>query len=319
MNIICTGGNGFIGSNFIDYMLEGERTDVIINIDKMTNISSDRISKRWMDSEHYDEYPFDINDIHSKLNLIVNEGSIDFLVHCAAESHVDNSLGNIDPFIHTNINGTLAVARFCYEKKIKMIHISTDEVYGHVSRPDAKPFDIDDSLKPRNPYAASKASAELMLRAFANTVDGFEYMIVRPSNNYGPHQDGTKFIPKMISCIAKGIPLPLYGFGDFYREWTHVTDTVALLGDIIQYSFHSGNIINISSKMMRSNIEMFEMVLTAYRKYHPASKATIEFINDPRGKAHDKVYSIVNTYEHNFCELEEGIDLLVAGKITNYE
>ncbi len=313
MTIICTGGNGFIGSNFIDYMLEGERTDMIINVDKMTSIASNRISEKWMSSEYYDEYCFDINGI-SKLNNI--EDDVEFLVHFAAESHVDNSLIDVDPFIHTNINGTLAVARFCHEKKIKMIHISTDEVYGHVNHPDSKPFDINSPLKPRNPYAASKALAELMLQAFASTVDGFDYMIVRPSNNYGPYQDDTKFIPKMIKCIDKGIPLPLYGFGDFYREWTHVDDTCAIINGLIEDQFDSGHRINISSKMMRSNIEMFEMVLTAYRKYHPEAKATIEFINDPRGKAHDKVYSIVNTYVHEFCELEEGIDLLVAGGIT---
>jgi len=312
MPIIVTGGNGFIGSNFIEYMLASERTDMIINFDKKTSISSDWISERWMRSENYDEQLIDINDIN---DIMLESGTVDFLVHFAAESHVDNSLNNVDPFIKTNVNGTLAVAKFCHEKKIKMIHISTDEVYGHVEHPHSTPFDVHDALEPRNPYAASKAAAELMLEAFANTVDGFEYVIIRPSNNYGPHQDDTKFIPKMMKFIASGESFPIYGFGDFYREWTHVLDTSMILADIIAHSFESGRKINISSKEMLSNFEMYKLVLNSFRACDPDIVGKIDFINDPRGKAHDKVYSITNTLSHDFIDVTSGISHLVDAEV----
>lgn len=308
MPIIVTGGNGFIGSNFIDYMLSGGRTNKIVNIDKRTPISSDWISKKWMSSPNYEEYQHDISDFDK---FFVDPGAIDHLVHFAAESHVDNSLGDINPFISTNVNGTLAVARFCHKHKIRMIHISTDEVYGHIVSVNEKPFNVDDPLKPRNPYAASKASAELMLEAFANTVDGFEYMIVRPSNNYGPHQDNTKLIPKMIECISNETALPIYEYGDFYREWTHVSDTVEILYKIIQYTFISGEKINISSKELMSNIDMYKYVLNMFRKYVPSTIGKIDFIPDPRGNAHDKAYAIVNTLKHDFIDIIDGIEDLV--------
>jgi len=232
-------------------------------------------------------------------------------VHFAAESHVDRSLEDTAPFIKTNIRGTLAVAAYCAKHNIKMIHISTDEVYGHLESLDDYSFTINDHLAPRNPYAASKASAELMLETFAISEPCFEYQIIRPSNNYGPHQDMTKFVPKMLESIHQRKPFPMYGKGDFYREWTYVEDTCKAIMSIIDSEWVTGTKHNVSSGEILSNLEFFMVTLDKMRKIKPDAVGNIEFIQDPRGAAHDKIYSIDNTVKINYINIMNGMEMLI--------
>lgn len=309
MNFLITGGSGFIGTNFIDYIMQNNYAELVSNVDKCTDVSNTFIDRKYMSSSSYNGFHSDICDIGMKDDVIGDQYHV--CVHFAAESHVDRSLEDTAPFIKTNIQGTLAVAQYCAKHKIKMIHISTDEVYGHHEDLSAPKFTVKSRLAPRNPYAASKASAELMLQAFALTVPDFNYQIVRPSNNYGPHQDLTKFVPKMINSIYHRKAFPMYGNGDFYREWTHVTDTCRALMEIINGGYISGTIHNVSSNCMCSNFDLYMKTLDLIRTFEPDAVGNIEFIKDPRGNAHDKIYSITNSVCIDYTTLFDGMKELI--------
>lgn len=309
MNILVTGGNGFIGSNFIDYLLMKEQSEFVTNIDMLTDVSSDWIDIKYLSDERYNRVNFNICDIDLKWECVGDQ--YDVCVHFAAESHVDRALEDTAPFIKTNIQGTLAVAQYCAKHDIKMIHISTDEVYGHFEEIDKGRFTIKDPLAPRNPYAASKAAAEIMLEAFAISDPTFQYQIVRPSNNYGPHQDMTKFVPKMINSIYQNKPFPMYGQGDFYREWTHVEDTCRAILEVIEDKCENGSKHNVSSNELFSNFEFFMMTTEMMRAIKPDVIGNIAFIKDPRGNCHDKVYSISNTVRIGYKNLANGMQKLV--------
>lgn len=313
MKLLVTGGNGFIGSNFIEYALNNQtNVERLVNIDVRTPISSDWIDEVMYHDDRYSSIQADICNIEEA--FAEKEESFDFCVHFAAESHVDNSIVDDAPFIRTNIQGTLAVAKFCAKRHITMIHISTDEVYGHLEDLKDPVFTTASPLQPRNPYAASKASAELMLDAFANTDMCFEYYVIRPSNNYGPHQDKTKFIPKMLEKICVGEYFPMYGKGDFFREWTWVTDTVrAILFVIENGPWEDAKRFNVSSGEIMSNIDMYMKTLDIFRsRGRKDYVGKIDFIKDPRGNAHDKIYSIENSINLVYVDVNHGMEQLVA-------
>lgn len=309
MKLLVTGGNGFIGSNFIEHVLESRHAEVVVNIDKMTSVASTWIDEKYKDSSSYDKLETDICTLK-----VTQIPSIDFdaCIHFAAESHVDRSVEDANPFITTNISGTLNIAKICDTLKIPMIHISTDEVYGHLEDINENPFDVDDALEPRNPYAASKAAAELMLIAYANVSDTFEYYIIRPSNNYGPRQDETKFLPKLIRCLYTGESFPMYGKGDFWREWTWVTDTADGIVQVLDaIPVENGTKFNITSGITLTNFDMAMYVAERMRRYKQDTTANISFIKDPRGRAHDKIYAIKNSINKGFIDLEYGIEILL--------
>lgn len=316
MKVLVTGGNGFIGSHFIDRILSDFEGAKVVNVDKMTGVAGTWIDAKYGKNDAYTKVVCDINVMEECADLIGLD--FDFCVHFAAESHVDNSLNNVDPFIKTNINGTLAVASYCNKRGIPMIHLSTDEVYGHLGSINCTKFRTDDPLEPRNPYAASKASAELMLNAYANTASTFEYYIVRPSNNYGPHQDVTKFLPKLFRSLYSGDIFPMYGSGDFYREWTWVGDTahaiIKLMGLI---PIDNGSVMNVSSNQIMSNFDLAMLVTEKMRKIKNDTVANIAFVKDPRGAAHDKVYMIEDTAGIKYLKLEDGIDAMLNEFFTS--
>lgn len=319
MRLLVTGGNGFIGSNFIEYMLTHQAgITKLTNVDMRTPISSDWIDERMRHEDRYLPVQADICDIESHYDEL--NGPFDVCVHFAAESHVDNSIVDDTPFIRTNIQGTLAVAKMCEKHGIMMVHVSTDEVYGHIENLNDAAFTVESPLRPRNPYAASKAAAELMLDAYANTTDCFEYYVVRPSNNYGPHQDKTKFIPKMLEKLCTGESFPMYGRGDFYREWTYVTDTVRAIDYVIENSpWENGKRFNISSGELVSNFDMFMKTVDLFREKIPETVGKIDFIKDPRGAAHDKIYSIENTVDVGYVDVDHGMTMLVDEYFDNDE
>jgi dTDP-glucose 4,6-dehydratase len=317
MNILVTGGNGFIGSNFIDYIISEELFDVICNVDKGTSISSPWIDEKYDSNEKYIKLKMDICDLPK--TTVHQEFDFDYCVHFAAESHVDRSLEDISPFIKTNIEGTLAVAEFCATNDITMIHISTDEVYGHLETLDQHIFTPQSPLAPRNPYAASKASAEHMLRAFGNTEPSFKYLIIRPSNAYGRNQDNSKLIPKIIQSLYAGDAMPIYAKGEFYREWTLVYDLCSNIYNIMSMDTDCGEVFNITSMELISNFDLYMMIVDEMRTHVPSLEAHINFIPDPRGSAHDKIYSMANSTQYDFMKLKAGIKMLVNNFYNSQE
>lgn len=305
MKILVTGGNGFIGSNFIDFVINNREVELVVNIDSMTGVAGTWIDSKYGNDIMYRKVTGDICEIGCYPEL---EQKFDLCVHFAAESHVDNSINDVAPFIKTNIQGTLAVATFCDKHKIPMIHVSTDEVYGHLESLDDLKFTSESLLEPRNPYAASKAAAELMLKAYANCSRTFEYYIIRPSNNYGPHQDPTKFLPKLMKHLYTGELFPMYGTGDFYREWTWVIDTAKAIMKLYDaVPLKNGTATNVSSNEIISNFDMAMKVCNAMRFAKEDTVANISFIKDPRGNAHDKIYSIKDDFGLDYVKLDDGI------------
>jgi dTDP-glucose 4,6-dehydratase len=321
MRIIVTGGNGFIGSHFIDHCLSfgtvTPRYDVI-NIDKGTSISSTFIDEKFGGCEWgYDKIEEDIININS-IEFPHDLKNVEACIHFAAESHVDNSMGDMNPFISTNIHGTMKVAEFCAKNDIFMVHVSTDEVYGDAEG--GRVFQSGDELDPQNFYSASKAAGDMMVKTMRNKYPNFKYCIVRPSNNYGPRQDNTKFLPKAIEFIRDGKAFPMYGDGAFTREWTHVRDTAEVIERILRCPGKlekAGDVVTISSGDAKTNMEVF-LALTEFFKYIDEDyKPLVEFIPDPRGNCHDREYRMhSNCGRDNWRDFDKSIKEMVKDAIN---
>ncbi|MFZ5987884.1 MAG: dTDP-glucose 4,6-dehydratase [Bacillota bacterium] len=311
MNVLLvTGGAGFIGSNFIKFFLETYKDFILINIDKLTYAGNLNNLKEV--GEHPGYY-FVKGDICDKelVNRVLNEYNPQYIVNFAAESHVDNSI--IGPWIfgETNMMGTLNLLE-CTRKfwsgnssdNKRFLQISTDEVYGSIDN-FKDYFSEDSSLLPNSPYSASKAGADLMVRAFSKTF-GFPAIVTRCCNNYGPYQNKEKFIPTCITKAIKDEPIPIYGDGSNTREWIHVIDHSSA---IIKALFDGtpGEIYNIGSGEEISNIDMARFILRSLGK----SEEAVIRISDRPG--HDKRYALDSTkiknelkWSCNYC-LNEGI------------
>ena len=281
--ILVTGGNGFIGSHFIHHALS--YTEAVANIDKQTVVSSDWLQEVWP-TERLTQYTTDIRDI-SSLSFSFQPG---VCYHFAAETHVGKSIEDAHPFIDTNITGTFEVATYCARHGIPMIHISTDEVYGHIEKGSCRRFETTDKLVPRNPYAASKASGEFMLRAVKSTHPSFRYCVVRLCNNFGLHQDKTKLVPKIIDCLDNDNTFTMHGTGEYLREWIYVGDTAKSLLNLNHQAKFEGEAYNITSNNSISNLDLY-MILCRLKKKEP----NLEFVDDPRGDAQDYAYAMVNS------------------------
>lgn len=322
MQIIVTGGNGFIGSHFIEHCLSHGITTPrydVINIDKETSVSNtwpdDTFSQReW----GYIKHKADICDIES---LNIDPTHIKALVHFAAESHVDNSMGDMSPFISTNIDGTQRVAEYCAKNGIFMVHISTDEVYGDAK--DGRVFQPEDNLDPQNFYSASKAAGDLMVKVTKNKYPDFNYVIVRPSNNYGPLQDNTKFLPKAIKYILEGKPFPMYGDGGFKREWTYVKDTAIAIEQILRQIDHkdigSGDIVTISSGYSLTNMQVWLKLVEYFKYFDEDYRPLLEFIHDPRGNCHDREYRMRSNCDVRWRSFEQNVKDMVRKAINEKE
>jgi len=280
MKILVTGGLGFIGSNFIRYLLENYRDIIVYNVDK-ESYGSNRSNLKDLESDsRYRYYKGDINN-SELMKKILKE--VNVVVNFAAETHVDRSISDPTPFIQSNILGvvkTLDVLRSMKED-IRFIHISTDEVYGDILEGS---FNEESRLKPSNPYSASKASADMFVMAYIRTY-GLDALIVRPTNNYGPYQNPEKLIPKTIIRASLGMKVPIYGSGRNKRDWLFVLDTCEAIKLLIDKGVR-GEIYNISTGKEVENIELVTKILNIMgldRNY-------IEFVEDRPG--HDKRYSI---------------------------
>ena len=280
MKILVTGGAGFIGSNFIRFLLKNTNYQ-IVNLDKITYAGNIENLK---DIENNINYKFIKGDIcnQSLVNSIVTD-NIDMIVNFAAESHVDRSIENPNLFFNTNVLGTQILLDAAVKYKIdKFIQISTDEVYGpgQKNQPDTE----NNALSPTNPYAASKASADLLVLSYYNTY-GLSVNISRSTNNYGPYQYPEKIIPLFITNLLKNIQVPLYGDGSHIRDWLHVKDHCKAIKLIMEQG-KGGEIYNISSNNKLQNIELTKKILKLMDK----SVSKIKYVKDRLG--HDNGYFI---------------------------
>lgn len=282
MNILVTGGAGFIGSNFIHYLLKNY-DDQIVNIDKLTYAGNLDNLKDVSDSKRYKFYKGDIRN--EKLINKIFDTNIDYIVNFAAESHVDRSIEKPNQFIETNIEGTQILLNRALDCDIKkFVQISTDEVYGSLDKKGK--FCENNVLNPTNPYAASKASADLITKSYYQTYD-LPVNITRSSNNYGPYQYPEKLIPLFITNIIKNKKLPLYGDGKNIRDWIYVEENCKAI-DLVMRKGNKGEVYNIGDNNEKSNLEITKSILKIMNK----PESLIEFVEDRLG--HDYRYALNN-------------------------
>jgi dTDP-glucose 4,6-dehydratase len=281
VKILVTGGAGFIGSNFIRYLLNHHPAHTIINIDKLTYAGNlDNLK----DVEGNHRYFFVRGDIADSecVTRIIDDG-VDAIVNFAAESHVDRSIEDAGIFLKTNVLGTQVLLEAGRRKGIKrFIQVSTDEVYGSLG-PEGS-FAEDSPLKPNSPYAASKTAADLLVRAYHKTF-GFPGIITRCSNNYGPYQFPEKLIPLFITNALAQEPLPLYGDGLNIRDWIQVEDHCRAI-DLILHQGAIGEIYNIGGGAEKTNLELTRIILKKLNR----PETLIRYVKDRPG--HDRRYAI---------------------------
>ncbi|MBA4494468.1 dTDP-glucose 4,6-dehydratase [Paenactinomyces guangxiensis] len=278
--VLITGGAGFIGSHYIRFLLNTYHDVKVMNADALT-YSGNLYHLRDIEKDH--RYQFLHVDLAEKEQVKkIFSRRIDQVVHFAAESHVDRSIQNAEPFIRTNIAGTHLLIEAAKRTGIgKFVHISTDEVYGSIVTGQA---DEQTALAPGNPYSASKAASDLLCLSFYNTYQ-FPVVIIRCTNNYGPCQYPEKLIPHLIRRLMDGQPVPIYGDGKQERDWLHVRDHCHAI-DLVRIHGRPGEIYNISAGQPMANIHVAKQILDLMGK--PTS--LIEYISDRPG--HDVRYAL---------------------------
>lgn len=293
MNILITGGCGFIGSHVTKHFVKKYKNYTIFNLDNLTYSGT---KKNLLDIENYKNYNFIKGDIKDKnlVGKIFNENNIERIIHLAAESHVDNSIDNPFIFAQTNIIGTLnlldAFKKFVKSKNALFYSISTDEVYGALGK--SGYFSETNNYDPSSPYSASKASSDHFVRAYGKTYN-IPYVISNCSNNYGPNQHPEKLIPKTILNILSNNKIPVYGNGENVRDWLHVQDHVYAI-DLIFHNCKIGESYNIGGDTELSNIDLVRLICQTMDKKllkkSGESEKLINFIDDRKG--HDYRYAI---------------------------
>ncbi|MBO2640753.1 dTDP-glucose 4,6-dehydratase [Shewanella algae] len=302
MNVLVTGGAGFIGSAVIRHLLNNTQ-DSVINVDKLTYAGN---LESLVSVEKDKRYAFELIDVcdRAELDRVFEKHKPDVVVHLAAESHVDRSIDGPAAFIQTNIVGTytlLEAARsywqgLCGVQKanFRFLHVSTDEVYGELDLLDS-PFTENNRYGPSSPYSASKASSDHLVRAWYKTY-GLPVVISNCSNNYGPYQHSEKLIPRMISCALEGNPLPIYGRGEQVRDWLYVEDHVRALYSVLTQG-RIGETYNIGGQSERRNIDVVRAICTLLEEFAPNKpkgltqyEQLISYVADRPG--HDMRYAI---------------------------
>lgn len=323
-NVLVTGGAGFIGSNFIRYMLKKYPDINIINVDALTYAGCYENIK---DLNSESNYTFIHEDIcnRQRMSELFLLNRIDTVVNFAAETHVDRSIDNAEVFFKTNVLGTQSLLDAAmktwkvdlrdYNDRtflpgVKFLQISTDEVYGTLDETGS--FSESTPLQPNSPYSASKASADLMCRAYHNTY-GLPINITRCSNNYGPFQFPEKLIPLMIINCMNNKKLPIYGDGLQIRDWLHVTDHCSGIDCVLTKGI-DGEVYNIGGRNEKSNIEIVQLIVKALEK----SPSLIEFVKDRPG--HDRRYAIDNSKITNELGWQPSVDFEegLKGTIEHY-
>ena len=283
MKLLVTGGCGFIGSNFIRHRLAGT-DDTVVNLDALTYAGS---RANLAEFEADTRYHF----VHGRIEDAATAGDamsgVDAVVHFAAESHVDRSIDNAAPFIVTNVLGTQVLLDAARRAGVKrFVHVSTDEVYGALGREGR--FTEATPLRPRSPYAASKAAGDLLAQAYWET-HRLPVTVVRPSNNYGPYQFPEKFIPVMVTNLVEGRKVPVYGRGENVRDWLHVDDCCRAIGLVLDRG-RAGEAYNVGGSAERRNIEVARQVVDLMGPGTGDSR--LEYVPDRPG--HDFRYALDN-------------------------
>ncbi len=310
MRILVTGGCGFIGSNFVRYLLDRYDHEVV-NLDALTYAGNLENLREFESDERYD---FVHGRIEDRKTVEAAVDGVDIVVHFAAESHVDRSITDAQPFIQTNIAGTQVLIDVCRAANVKrFIHVSTDEVYGSLGAQGH--FTEQTPLAPNSPYSASKAASDLLVRAAVKT-HGFPGIITRCSNNYGPYQFPEKLIPLCITNALEDKPLPVYGRGSNVRDWIYVTDHCAAL-DAVMRQGAVGEVYNIGGEAERANIDVVKTILRILEK----PDSLITFVDDRPG--HDARYAMDIRKVRGAIgwspsvSFEEGLDFTVGWYLTN--
>lgn len=326
---LVTGGAGFIGSNFVRYMLNKYPDYKIINVDLLTYAGNLENLKDVENNHNYKFIKADIRD-RNKIDEIFSEYKIDYVINFAAESHVDRSIVEPEVFLTTNVIGTqvmLDIAKkhwnlepdnkYCFEYRegVKFLQVSTDEVYGSLGATGR--FTETMPLMPNSPYSASKASADLIPRAYHKTY-GMPVNITRCSNNYGPYQFPEKLIPLMINNCLNNREMPVYGDGMQIRDWIHVLDHCSAI-DAVLHEGIVGEVYNIGGNNEKTNLEIVKLIINTLGK----SESLIKFVKDRPG--HDRRYAVDNTkisiqlgWEPKY-PFEEGIRETITWYIHNYD
>jgi dTDP-glucose 4,6-dehydratase len=294
---LVTGGAGFIGSNFIHYMLKKYNDIKIINVDLLTYAGNLENLKDIENCENYIFVQADICDKHA-IEKIFKEHDIDYVVNFAAESHVDRSIADPEIFVKTNVLGTLNLLNIArehwligddvYKKGKKFLHVSTDEVYGSLGETGF--FTETTPLDPHSPYSASKASSDLMVKAFFDTYK-MPVNITRCSNNYGPYQFPEKLIPLVINNCLNHKEIPVYGDGLNIRDWLYVEDHCKAI-DMVINKGKLGEVYNIGGHNERTNIQIVKIIIDYINKNidENVTEKLIKFVKDRKG--HDRRYGI---------------------------
>ncbi len=280
-NILVTGGAGFIGSEFVRYMVEKYPHYNIVSFDKLTYAGNLDNLLPIHDAENY---KFERGDIAARetLESAIKNWQIDTIVNFAAESHVDRSILDPDAFIHTDVVGTYIILDTARKLGVERVHqVSTDEVYG--TKPEGQ-FREGDALEPNSPYSASKAGGELMVRAY-NVTYGMHTTITRGSNTYGPYQYPEKIAPFFITEALEDRPLPVYGDGMQVRDWLYVTDHATGI-DLVLHEGAPGEIYNVGGENERHNIDVTRTILQLLGK----PESLIRYVEDRPG--HDRRYAL---------------------------
>lgn len=282
MNLIVTGGAGFIGSNFVRHMLNTYPDYTIINLDLLTYAGNEESLDDLIDNPKHIFVEGNITE-RDLLDQLITDYKVDGIINFAAESHVDRSILNPEVFVETNIQGTLALLDAARKHKLKKyVQVSTDEVYGSLGAEGY--FTEDTPLAPNSPYSASKAGADMLVRSYFETY-GMDVNITRCSNNYGPYHFPEKLIPLMITNAMDQKNLPIYGDGENIRDWLHVTDHCAAI-DLVFHKGKSGEVYNVGGHNERTNNQIVDLIVDRLN----VSKDLVTYVEDRLG--HDRRYAI---------------------------
>ena len=318
MKILVTGGAGFIGGNFVHYMVNKYPEDMIVNLDLLTYAGNLETCKPVEGKPNYKFVKGDIADRKFIFDLFEKE-KFDIVVNFAAESHVDRSITDPEIFVKTNVMGTTTLLDACNEFGIKRYHqVSTDEVYGDLplDRPDLF-FTEETPIHTSSPYSSSKAGADLLVLAYHRTY-GLPVTISRCSNNYGPYHFPEKLIPLMIANALNDKPLPVYGTGENVRDWLYVEDHCKAI-DLIIHNGRVGEVYNVGGHNEKTNLEIVKIICKELNK----PESLITFVGDRKG--HDMRYAIDPTKIHNELgwlpetKFEDGIKKTIKWYLDNRE
>ena len=322
---LITGCAGFIGSNFVHYMLNKYEDILLVNLDKLTYAGNLENLKDVLDDKRHVFVQGDICD-KELVSELFNKYDFDYVINFADESHVDRSILNPDVFVKTNVIGTLNLLNAAKTNWMvfphsldnhRFHHVSTDEVYGSLDLNPENKFKETTPYQPHSPYSASKASADMLVRAYRETY-GLPTLNTRCSNNYGPYQYPEKLIPFFISQLLKGEKVPVYGDGLNVRDWLYVYDHCEAI-DIVLHNGKLGEIYNIGGHNEKTNIEITHLILDAMGK----DESSIKYVEDRLG--HDRRYAISNdkiTTELGWqpsITFEEGIKLTIDWYLNNQD